>query len=64
VRNDAPAFCRNADKLPKNGDLQKRFITQAKHREEREWLAKVSCVPLQQSIADLGVAYNNFFGLY
>ncbi len=61
VWNDALAFCRNTEKLPKNGDLQKQFITQAKRTEEREWLADVSNIPLQQSIADLGVAYNNFF---
>jgi len=29
--------------------------------EERVWLADVSCVPLQQSVADLGVAFKNFF---
>lgn len=61
VWNDALAFCRDAERLPKNGDLQKKFITQAKYTEEREWLAEVSNIPLQQSIADLGVAYGNFF---
>lgn len=61
VWNDALAFCCNSEKLPKNGDLQKQFITQAKYTKEREWLAEVSNIPLQQSIADLGVAYNNFF---
>jgi putative transposase len=61
VWNDALAFCRSSENLPKNGDLQKQFITQAKHTEDREWLAEVSNIPLQQSIADLGVAYGNFF---
>jgi putative transposase len=61
VWNDALAFCRNSEKLPKNSELQKQFITQAKHLKEREWLAEVSNIPLQQSIADLGVAYGNFF---
>jgi putative transposase len=61
VWNDALAFCRDSEKLPRNGDLQKQFITQAKHLGEREWLAEVSNIALQQSIADLGVAYKNFF---
>lgn len=61
VWNDALAFCRGSENLPKNGDLQKQFITQAKQSEERQWLGEVSNIPLQQSIADLGVAYGNFF---
>lgn len=61
VWNDALAFCRDSEKLPKNGDLQKQFITQAKTTEARKWLAEVSNVPLQQSVRDLGVAYSNFF---
>ena len=61
VWNDALAFCRSSEKLPKNGDLQKQFITQAKQSEDRQWLGEVSNIPLQQSIADLGVAYGNFF---
>lgn len=52
---------KQAPKLPKNGDLQKAVITQAKKLESREWLATVSNIPLQQSVADLGVAYQNFF---
>jgi putative transposase len=36
-------------------------ITQAKKTEERSWLSDVSNIPLQQSVADLGVAYKNFF---
>src|SRR4028118_1161241 len=61
VWNDALALCKASDKLPSNGDLQKLLITQAKKTEERRWLSEVSAIPLQQSIADLGVAYKNFF---
>lgn len=61
VWNDALAICKRSEKLPSNNDLQKLVITQAKKREEREWLATVSNIPLQQSVADLGVAYKNFF---
>lgn len=61
VWNDALAICKDAAKLPSNNDLQKLVITQAKKTTEREWLATVSNIPLQQSVADLGVAYKNFF---
>lgn len=61
VWNDALALCKRTEKLPSNSDLQKICITQAKKAEEREWLSEVSNIPLQQSIADLGVAYKNFF---
>ena len=61
VWNDALAICKQAEKLPSNNDLQKLVITQAKKTAEREWLSKVSNIPLQQSVADLGVAYKNFF---
>jgi putative transposase len=61
VWNDALALCKASEKLPSTGDLQKLFITQAKKTEERCWLSEVSAIPLQQSIADLGVAYKNFF---
>ena len=61
VFNDALALCKQSEKLPKNGDLQKTCITQAKKTVEREWLKEVSNVPLQQSIADLATAYKNFF---
>ncbi len=59
--NNALALCLKSEKLPSNGDLQKVCITQAKKTQEREWLSEVSNIPLQQSIADLGVAYKNFF---
>nr|WP_248277314.1 transposase [Brasilonema octagenarum] len=61
VWNDALAICKQSEKLPSNNDLQKLVITQAKKKVEREWLANVSNIPLQQSVADLGVAYKNFF---
>jgi len=61
VWNDALAICKGSEKLPKNGDLQKLVITQAKKTDERLWLADVSNIPLQQSVADLGTAYQNFF---
>ena len=48
-------------KSVKNSDLQKVFITHAKKTGERSWLSEVATVPLQQSIADLGVAFSNFF---
>jgi putative transposase len=59
--NDALALCRQSEKLPSNSALQKLVITQAKKTEPRAWLGEVSSVPLQQSVADLGVAYKNFF---
>lgn len=61
VWNDALSICKQSQKLPKNSDLQKFVITQAKKTAEREWLSGVSVTPLQQSVADLGVAYKNFF---
>jgi putative transposase len=61
VWNDALGLCKKSEKLPSNGDLQKICITQAKKTKEREWLGEVSNIPLQQSIADLGVAFKNFF---
>lgn len=61
VWNDALFFCKQSEKLPSNGDLQKLVITHAKKTEARAWLSGVSVTPLQQSVADLGVAYKNFF---
>jgi putative transposase len=61
VWNDALGICKQSEKLPSNNDLQKLVITQAKKTVEREWLSEVSNIPLQQSVADLGVAYQNFF---
>ncbi len=61
VWNDALAICKQSEKLPSSNELQKLVITQAKKTLERQWLSKVSNIPLQQSVADLGVAYKNFF---
>lgn len=61
VWNDALALCKQSEKLPINGELQKICITQAKKTQERHWLGEVSNIPLQQSVTDLGVAYKNFF---
>jgi putative transposase len=44
-----------------DGELSKRVITQAKQTPERAWLGEVSSVVLQQALADLNVAYRNFF---
>ncbi len=43
------------------GELSKRLITEAKKTEARAWLGEVSAVVLQQALADLNVAYRNFF---
>lgn len=65
VWNDALAYCieqyRTGNKKPKNGELQKTFITEAKKTPERQWLKEVSNIPLQQSLNDLEQAYQNFF---
>ena len=44
-----------------DGELSKRVITQAKATPERAWLGEVSAVVLQQALADLNIAYRNFF---
>jgi putative transposase len=61
VWNDALALCKKSDKKPKSAEIQKVVITQAKQTTERAWLEDVSCVPLQQSVADLEIAFKNFF---
>lgn len=64
VWNDALGLIKatpQGEKWPSSAELQKICITQAKKTEEREWLAGVSNIPLQQSIQDLGVAFKNFF---
>ena len=61
VWNDALALCKQSEKLPSTGDLQKICITQAKKTPERVWLSEVSNIALQQAIADLGIAFKNFF---
>ena len=49
------------EQWPSNGELQKLCITLAKQYPQRSWLSEVSNIPLQQSIADFGVALTNFF---
>jgi putative transposase len=44
-----------------DGELSKQVITEAKKTEARAWLGEVSVVVLQQALADLNVAYRNFF---
>jgi putative transposase len=61
VWNDALALCKQSKKKPSSADLQKLVITQAKKLQERAWLSEVSAIPLQQSVADLEVAFKNFF---
>jgi len=63
VWNQALAHCNELyakkEKKSSNGELQKKFITQAK--KETLWLKEVASTPLQQSLNDLDVAYKNFF---
>jgi putative transposase len=61
VWNDALRLCKQSEKKPSNGDLQKIAITQAKKTVERAWLSEVSNVALQQSVRDLETAFTNFF---
>ncbi|WP_017659129.1 helix-turn-helix domain-containing protein [Baaleninema simplex] len=49
------------EKWPKNSELQRLVITQAKKAPERQWLSEVSVVALQQSVIDLGTAFKHFF---
>ena len=51
----------NGEKYISDGDLSKQVITLAKDTPERAWLGEVSSVVLQQALADLNVAYRNFF---
>ncbi|SCF16013.1 putative transposase [Micromonospora purpureochromogenes] len=51
----------NGEPYVSDGELSKRVITQAKCNPERAWLTQVSSVVLQQALADLNVAYRNFF---
>ncbi|HAJ63325.1 MAG TPA: transposase, partial [Cyanobacteria bacterium UBA8543] len=71
VYNDALAICKQSvseasastrsTKKPKSAELQNLVITQAKKTEARMWLKEVSNIPLQQSVADLEIAFKNFF---
>ncbi|MEE2060507.1 RNA-guided endonuclease InsQ/TnpB family protein [Rhodococcus artemisiae] len=64
VFNDALAARESARKagtpIPGKSELSA-ALTAAKTTAERAWLAEVSSVPLQQSLADLHRAYANFF---
>jgi putative transposase len=44
-----------------DAELSRRVVTLAKQTPERAWLGEVSAVILQQSLADLGRAYRNWF---
>jgi IS605 OrfB family transposase len=44
-----------------DAELSRRVVTLAKQTPERAWLGEVSAVVLQQSVADLGRAYRNYF---
>src|SRR4051794_16080294 len=44
-----------------DAELSRQVITAAKATPERAWLGEVSSVVLQQALADLNVAYRNFF---
>ncbi|WP_424530722.1 RNA-guided endonuclease InsQ/TnpB family protein [Sphaerisporangium viridialbum] len=65
VWNDALAARKAARRagLPFIGDaeIQRLVLTAAKKTPERQWLAEVSSVVLQQSVRDLNSAYRNFF---
>lgn len=64
VWNSALALVKSVpegEKWPKNSELQRLVITQAKREPEKVWLSKVSVVALQQSVIDLGIAFKNFF---
>ena len=52
-----------AEGLPylSDAELSRQVITQAKKTPERAWLGEVSSVVLQQALADLNMAYRNFF---
>ena len=60
VWNDALAACKGSEKLLSYNQLSS-LLTQSKQTEERVWLTEVSAIPLQQSVRNLNVAYQNFF---
>jgi IS605 OrfB family transposase len=65
VYNDGLRLRQDARKvglpLISDTELQHRVLTLAKRTPERAWLGDVSAVILQQSLADLGRAYRNWF---
>ncbi|MFC9897568.1 RNA-guided endonuclease InsQ/TnpB family protein [Nocardia sp. NPDC127579] len=63
VFNDALTVRREAftnGRRISDGELSK-LLTAAKNTPERAWLGEVSAVVLQQALADLNIAYRNFF---
>jgi putative transposase len=44
-----------------DGDLLRLVTTEARRTPDRAWLAEVSAVVLQQSVADLHRTYRNYF---
>ncbi len=65
VFNDGLRLRRTAreagEKYVSDGELSRRLITEAKLTPERAWLGEVSAAVLQQALADLNIAYRNFF---
>ncbi|MEV4813120.1 RNA-guided endonuclease InsQ/TnpB family protein [Micromonospora avicenniae] len=49
------------EKYVSDAELSRRVVTEAKLTPERGWLSEVSAVVLQQALADLNIAYRNFF---
>ena len=64
VFNDALAYCQKTYQKGGNYEginvLSKR-LTESKKTEEKEWLAEVSAIPLQQALRDLHQGFKNFF---
>jgi putative transposase len=65
VWNDALVFCQENYALGLGycgfTELSKRFLTDAKKTEDRQWLKEAPSIPLQQSLKDLDQAFKNFF---
>jgi putative transposase len=65
VFNDGLRLRRQAredgEKYVSDAELSRHLITEAKLTPERAWLGEVSAVVLQQALADLNLAYRNFF---
>jgi putative transposase len=65
VWNDALAYCKetykNGGKYCGFSELSRRFLTESKKTEFRQWLKDAPSIPLQQSLRDLDLAFKNFF---
>ena len=63
VWNDALWLYKKAEieKTDRPKNISSLVITEAKKREERNWLSEVSAVILQQSLRDLQTAWGNYF---